>query len=171
MKVTLAAVKVWAEFDALVKALLAQVTAVDLGGVVGSTAPRLGRAHGRPKTIQLCLRGFGQDTSMGLSTVLYGATASTLDGLVQVEADLVEASPIGDAGIPIAGNALTMRESGEFDLLGVACLRIETLPGKTATGSPNRGLRSGRHRCATTWILNRSRSPSRGCGWRPCSIC
>ena len=55
-----------------------------------------------PATMDFDVHGFGKQ-ALGVPTVNYTASASTLDGLAQVEAKLVEGLSIGGENIPLAG--------------------------------------------------------------------
>ena len=81
--------------------LFAQVTAL----LTGNPASGLADLSEIPAEIDLDVRGFGGE-AVGVPTITYdGHGASTLDGLVQVEADLVRAFSFGGIDIPLAGDA------------------------------------------------------------------
>jgi hypothetical protein len=75
------------------------------GLLMGNPASALVAFTNVPARIDLGLTGFGED-ALGVPTLTYnGHGSSALDGLVQVEADLIEAFSLGGVTIPIAGDA------------------------------------------------------------------
>ncbi|WP_157930760.1 hypothetical protein [Glycomyces xiaoerkulensis] len=94
--------------DLTVRAMAEGLTGLPEGD--GSALARLEQVPA--DEMSFTVRGFGEE-AMGVPTVVYRAAESTLDGLFEVEADLVAAFPIGDEAIPLAGNAVA-----EFENLG-----------------------------------------------------
>lgn len=81
--------------------LSAQVTAL-LDGGPASGLVSFGHV---PARMDLDISGFA-GSELGLPTITYnGHGSSTLDGLVQVEADLIEGVSVGGVNIPISGDA------------------------------------------------------------------
>ncbi|MGH9184495.1 MAG: hypothetical protein ACRD0U_01550 [Acidimicrobiales bacterium] len=89
------------ELSAPIDVLSVQVT----GLLQGNPASGLVAFTNIPANMDFDLRGFGEE-ALGVPTITYdGHGSSTLDGLVQVEADLIEAFATGGVTIPIAGDA------------------------------------------------------------------
>ncbi|MCF4122632.1 hypothetical protein L1785_16765 [Antribacter sp. KLBMP9083] len=101
-----------------VETLEIMATAVLGGQLPAGTGSALFRLTDVPDAFTFRVAGSPGEDSMAVPPVVYDATASdgdgsTLDGLVEVEADLIAAFPIAGVPISIAGNVVV-----EFDNLG-----------------------------------------------------